>query len=52
VTVVVGLVGFSLLPSLGWALPLLFVGGLGYLASNTSATAHLQLSVAEHERGR
>jgi len=40
------------LPSLPWALPLLFIGGLGYLASNTSATSQLQLSVAEHERGR
>jgi MFS family permease len=47
-----GVAGFALLPGLGWALPVLFVGGLGYLAANTSATAHLQLSVAEHERGR
>jgi hypothetical protein len=47
-----GLAVFSVLPSLPWALPLLFIGGLGYLASNTSATSQLQLSVAEHERGR
>jgi MFS family permease len=47
-----GLAVFSVLPSLAWALPLLFIGGLGYLASNTSATSQLQLSVAEHERGR
>jgi MFS family permease len=52
VTMAAGLVGFALLPSLAWALPVLFIGGLGYLAASTSATAHLQLSVAEHERGR
>jgi hypothetical protein len=52
VTMAAGLVGFALLPTFGWALPVLFIGGLGYLAASTSATAHLQLSVAEHERGR
>ena len=31
---------------------LLFVGGFGYLASNTSATTRLQLGVSEAQRGR
>src|SRR5207247_4326690 len=31
---------------------LLFVGGFGYLASNTAATTRLQLGVAEQQRGR
>jgi MFS family permease len=47
-----GIAAFSVLPSLPWALPLLFLAGVGYLASSTSATTQLQLSVAEHERGR
>ena len=46
------LAAFSLLPNLTWALPVLFLGGVAYLASNTSATVQLQLSVEEHERGR
>jgi hypothetical protein len=36
--------------SLGYVL--LFVAGVGYLASNTSATTRLQLGVAESQRGR
>ncbi len=51
-TMAASLVAFSVLPTLPWALPVLFLGGLGYLASTTSATAQLQLGVAEHERGR
>jgi MFS family permease len=51
-TMAVSVVAFSLLPTLPWALPVLFLGGVGYLAANTSATAQLQLAVAEHERGR
>lgn len=43
---------FALTPWLGLALPFLFVGGFGYLASNTAATARLQLEVAESQRGR
>jgi predicted MFS family arabinose efflux permease len=46
------LAAFSVLPHLTWAVPVLFLGGVGYLASNTSATVQLQLSVDEHERGR
>ena len=30
----------------------LFIGGFGYLASNTAATTRLQLGVAEWQRGR
>jgi len=47
-----GVTGFALLPSLALALPVLFVAGFGYLASNTSATSRLQLDVAESQRGR
>ena len=47
-----GIVGFSVSPWLGLAYGFLFVAGFGYLASNTSATARLQLDVAEHHRGR
>jgi hypothetical protein len=47
-----GVALFSLTPWLALALPILFVGGFGYLASNTSATARLQLEVAESQRGR
>src|SRR5205085_8233914 len=36
--------------SLGYVF--LFFAGFGYLASNTSATARLQLDVAESQRGR
>jgi MFS family permease len=47
-----GLVGFSVTPWLPVALPILFVAGLGYLASNTHATSRLQLGVEPWERGR
>jgi hypothetical protein len=43
---------FSLSPWLPLAFCFLFVGGLGYLASNTAATSFLQLGVAESEGGR
>jgi MFS family permease len=43
---------FALTPWLALALPLLFVGGFGYLAANTAATSRLQLDVAESQRGR
>jgi MFS family permease len=49
---VAGVGGFAVTPWLALALPLLFVGGAGYLASNTTATARLQLEVEDHERGR
>lgn len=48
----VGVALFSVTPWLPLALPILFVGGFGYLASNTSATARLQLDVEEWQRGR
>ena len=44
--------GFALTPWLPLALAILFVGGFGYLASNTAATARLQLDVEEAQRGR
>jgi MFS family permease len=47
-----GVCAFSVLPWLAVALPFLFVGGFGYLASNTGATSFLQLGVGETERGR
>jgi MFS family permease len=47
-----GLVAFSLSPWLWLALPLLFVAGFGYLASNTHATSRLQLGVEPWQRGR
>jgi predicted MFS family arabinose efflux permease len=47
-----GVALFSLSPWLWLGLPILFVGGIGYLASSTSATARLQLEVAESQRGR
>lgn len=43
---------FALTPWLPLALPILFLGGFGYLASNTAATARLQLEVEEGQRGR
>ena len=52
VLLVGGVTVFSVSPWLALALPLLFVGGFGYLASNTAATSFLQLGVAESERGR
>jgi len=47
-----GMVVFALTPWLALALPVLFVAGFGYLASNTHATARLQLGVDPWERGR
>jgi MFS family permease len=47
-----GLVAFSLTPWLPVGLPILFVAGVGYLASNTHATSRLQLGVEPWERGR
>ena len=47
-----GVAGFALTPWLPLALAILFVGGFGYLASNTAATARLQLDVEEAQRGR
>jgi hypothetical protein len=47
-----GIVAFAVTPWLALALPILFVAGFGYLASNTHATARLQLGVDAWERGR
>lgn len=47
-----GMVVFALTPWLALALPVLFVAGFGYLASNTHATSRLQLGVEPWERGR
>jgi MFS family permease len=47
-----GVLSFALSPWLPLGFALLFVGGFGYLASNTAATTRLQLSVSEHQRGR
>ena len=47
-----GVIGFSLSPWLPLGLLFLFAAGFGYLSSNTSATARLQLGVAETQRGR
>jgi MFS family permease len=47
-----GIVALSVTPWLSLGYAFLFVAGFGYLASNTSATAQLQLGVAESQRGR
>jgi MFS family permease len=47
-----GVAAFSVCPWIVLGFVLLFVGGFGYLASNTSATTRLQLGVAEQQRGR
>ncbi len=47
-----GVAGFAVSPWLGVGFLFLYVGGFGYLASNTSATSRLQLEVEEHQRGR
>jgi MFS family permease len=47
-----GMAAFAVTPWLPLAFVFLAVAGAGYLASNTAATSRLQLSVAEHERGR
>jgi MFS family permease len=47
-----GMVAFAVTPWLPLALPVLFLAGIGYLASNTHATSRLQLGVEPWERGR
>jgi MFS family permease len=47
-----GIVAFSLSPSLWVGFVFLFAAGFGYLASNARATTQLQLEVAEQHRGR
>jgi hypothetical protein len=47
-----GVIAFSLTPWLTLGFVFLFIGGFGYLASNTAATTRLQLGVAEAQRGR
>ena len=47
-----GVVAFALSPWLPLGFVFLFAAGLGYLASNTSATTRLQLGVSEAQRGR
>ena len=47
-----GVISFSLCPWLPLGFALLFIGGFGYLASNTAATTRLQLGVGEQQRGR
>jgi len=47
-----GIAGFAVSPTLAVGFPLLVVAGFGYLASNTRATAQLQLEVDESQRGR
>jgi MFS family permease len=47
-----GIVAFALSPWLPLGFVFLFVAGMGYLASNTSATTRLQLGVNEAQRGR
>jgi MFS family permease len=47
-----GMAAFAASHSLPLAFLFLAVSGFGYLVSNTSATARLQLAVEEHERGR
>jgi MFS family permease len=47
-----GVAAFSICPWLPLGFVLLFVGGFGYLASNTAATTRLQLGVTERQRGR
>jgi MFS family permease len=47
-----GVLSFALSPWLPLGFVLLFAGGFGYLASNTSATTRLQLGVPEQQRGR
>lgn len=47
-----GMIAFSLSPTLWLAFPFLFAAGFGYLATNARATAQLQLEVEETQRGR
>lgn len=51
-TLGIGMVLFCVTPWLPLAFAFLFAAGFGYLSSNTSATARLQLGVADHHRGR
>lgn len=45
-------VGLGLAPSIGFAYVMLFLGGLGFLFSNTTATTIVQLEVSDEQRGR
>jgi MFS family permease len=47
-----GVASFALTPWLWLGFVFLFVGGFGYLSSNTAATTRLQLGVGESQRGR
>jgi MFS family permease len=47
-----GVIAFSVSPWLPLGFVVVFVGGFGYLASNTAATTRLQLGVGEAQRGR
>jgi predicted MFS family arabinose efflux permease len=47
-----GIVALALSPSLEVGMAALFVGGFGFLSSNTTATARLQLEVEDAQRGR
>ena len=47
-----GVAAFSLSPWLALGFVFVFMGGFGYLASNTAATTRLQLGVGESQRGR
>src|SRR5207253_4461636 len=47
-----GVMAFAWIPSFWPALAVLAVGGMGFVASNTTWTTGLQEEVAEHMRGR
>jgi MFS family permease len=47
-----GVAGFAVSPWLALGLVVVALGGFGYLTSNPTATARLQLEVADHQRGR
>ncbi len=47
-----GMIAFSLSPTLWLAFPFLFAAGFGFLSTNARATAQLQLEVDETQRGR
>ena len=46
------MVAFGLSPSVGLALIVLFIAGLGFLATTTTATTVVQLEVEDSQRGR
>jgi MFS family permease len=46
------MVGFGLAPTFSFACVAMFLGGLGFLISNTTATTIVQLAVSDEERGR